>query len=153
MTLSLQALDNQSSVSGQLKPDDMAEIAAQGFGVVVNNRPDREAMFGQPRTDDLKRAAEAAGLLFVDLPFPGPNVSPEQVRALAEILDKRDRRVVAFCKSGMRSALIWAAAEVAAGRGLDEVLSAARNAGQNLDPIGERVAALAAVARQLQERG
>ena len=153
MSLSLQPLDKQSSVSGQLKPDDMKEIAAQGFGAVINNRPDREAMFGQPLTDDLKHAADAAGLLFVDLPFPGPNVTPEQVRALATVLDKRDRRVVAFCKSGMRSALIWAAAEVSAGRSLDEVLSAARNAGQNLDPIGDRIAALAAAARQLQERG
>lgn len=151
--MSLQPLDKQASVSGQLNPDDMKDIAAQGFGAVVNNRPDREAMFGQPRTADLKQAAEAAGLLFVDLPFPGPNVTAEQVRTLADILDKRDRRVVAFCKSGMRSALIWAAAEVSAGRGLDEVLSAARNAGQNLDPIGERIAALAAAARQLQERG
>jgi uncharacterized protein (TIGR01244 family) len=131
----------------------MKVIAAHGFGAVVNNRPDREAMFGQPRTVDLKQAAEAVGLLFVDLPFPGPNVTAEQVRALADILDKRDRRVVAFCKSGMRSALIWAAAEVSAGRSLDEVLSAARRAGQNLDPIGERIAALAAAARQLQERG
>lgn len=153
MSLSLQRLDEQSSVSGQLDPADMTEVAALGFGVVVNNRPDREAMFGQPRTADLKQAAEAAGLLFVDLPFPGPNVTPEQVHALAGILDKRDRRVVAFCKSGMRSALIWAAAELAAGRGLDDVLSAARNAGQNLDPVGERIAALAAAARQLQERG
>jgi uncharacterized protein (TIGR01244 family) len=153
MSLSLQPLDKQASVSGQLSPDDMKDIAAQGFGAVVNNRPDREAMFGQPRTADLKQAAEAAGLLFVDLPFPGPNVTAEQVRALADILDKRDRRVVAFCKSGMRSALIWAAAEMSAGRSLDEVLSAARNAGQNLDPVGERIAALAVAARQLQERG
>ena len=102
MTLSLQALDSQSSVSGQLTADDMKEVAAQGFGAVVNNRPDREAMFGQPRTADLQQAAEAAGLLFVDLPFPGPNVTPEQVRTLAAVLEKRDRRVVAFCKSGMR---------------------------------------------------
>ena len=153
MTLSLQALDSQSSVSGQLTADDMKEVAAQGFGAVVNNRPDREAMFGQPRTADLQQAAEAAGLLFVDLPFPGPNVTPEQVRTLAAVLEKRDRRVVAFCKSGMRSALIWAAAEVMTGRSVDEVLKAARNAGQNLDPIGERIASLAAAARQLQERG
>lgn len=153
MSLSLQPLDKQASVSGQLTADDMKDIAAQGFGAVINNRPDREAMFGQPRTADLKQAAEAAGLLFVDLPFPGPNVTAEQVRAFAAVLDKRDRRVVAFCKSGMRSALIWAAAEVSAGRSLDEVLSAARNAGQNLDPIGDRIAALAAAARQLQERG
>lgn len=147
MTLALQDIDKQVSVSGQLQPADMAEIAALGFGAVVNNRPDREAMFGQPSTADLKDAAEKAGLLFLDLPFSGPNARPEQVRTLAELLAKRDRRVVAFCKSGMRSALLWAAAEMSMGRGLDDVLAAARNAGQTLDPAGERIASLAAAAR------
>ena len=73
--------------------------------------------------------------------------------ALLRGLAQRDRRVVAFCKSGMRSALLWAAAEMSVGRGLAEVLSAARHAGQMLDPAGEIIASLAASARQLQERG
>jgi len=153
MTLTLQAVDSQVSVAGQLQPSDMAEIAALGFGAVVNNRPDGEAMFGQPRTADLKSAAEQAGLVFLDLPFSGPNARPDQVQALAGLLAQRDRRVVAFCKSGMRSALLWAAAEMSVGRGLAEVLSAARHAGQMLDPAGEIIAGLAASARQLQERG
>ena len=121
----------------------MTEIAAAGYVAVVNNRPDGEAMFGQPRTADLKKAAEAAGLVFFDLPFSGPRATPDQVRAFADLLAGRPGRVVAFCKSGMRSSLLWGAASIASGQSLEEVLAAAMRAGQNLDPVGETMVALA----------
>jgi uncharacterized protein (TIGR01244 family) len=143
MSLPLLPLDDRVAVAGQLRPDDMKEIAAAGYVAVVNNRPDGEAMFGQPRTADLKKAAEAAGLVFLDLPFSGPGATPEQVRAFVDLLAGRPGRVVAFCKSGMRSSLLWGAASIAAGRSLEEVLATALRAGQNLDPIGETMVALA----------
>jgi uncharacterized protein (TIGR01244 family) len=144
---SLLPIDDRVAVAGQLKPADMAEIAAAGYAAVVNNRPDGEAMFGQPRTADLRDAAEAAGLIFLDLPFSGPRASPEQVRAFVDLLGNQPGQVVAFCKSGMRSALLWGAAAIASGRSLDEVLTAATQAGQNLDPVGETMVALARSAR------
>jgi uncharacterized protein (TIGR01244 family) len=144
MNLSLQQLDDRVAVSGQLEPGDMKDVAGAGFVAVVNNRPDGEAMFGQPRTADLKRAAEQAGLVFLDLPFSGPRATPDQVRALATLLAERDGKVVAFCKSGLRSTLLWGAASIAAGKPLQEVLNAARRAGQNLDALGDTMIALAA---------
>lgn len=144
---SLVPLDGRVAVAGQLQPGDMADIAAAGYVAVVNNRPDGEAMFGQPRTADLRMAAEAAGLAFLDLPFSGPRATPEQVRAFVELLARRPGPVVAFCKSGMRSALLWGAASIASGRSLDEVLAAAMQAGQNLDPVGEIMVELARTAR------
>jgi uncharacterized protein (TIGR01244 family) len=143
----LLALDERVAVTGQLQPGDMTEIAAAGFVAVVNNRPDGEAMFGQPRTADLQKAAEAAGLVFLDLPFSGPRATADQVRAFARLLAERPGRVVAFCKSGMRSSLLWGAASIAAGQSLDAVLTAAMRAGQNLEPVGETMVALARSAR------
>ena len=143
MSAALLSLDDRVAVAGQLQPGDMTEIAAAGYVAVVNNRPDGEAMFGQPRTADLRKAAEAAGLVFLDLPFSGPRATPEQVRAFADLLAGRPGRVVAFCKSGMRSSLLWGAASIAAGQSLDVVLTAALRAGQNLDPVGETMVALA----------
>ncbi|MCC8430533.1 TIGR01244 family sulfur transferase [Reyranella aquatilis] len=147
MSLSLLAVDDRVSVSGQLDPADMAEIAGAGFTAVVNNRPDGEAFFGQPRTAELRAAAEAAGLQFLDLPFSGPRATPEQVRALADLLASGDVRVVAFCKSGMRSALLWGAASLANGRSLDEVLQGARRAGQELGGVADLMTGLARAAR------
>ena len=147
MSLSLLAVDDRVSVSGQLDPADMAEIAGAGFTAVVNNRPDGEAFFGQPRTAELRAAAEPAGLQFLDLPFSGPRATPEQVRALADLLASGDVRVVAFCKSGMRSALLWGAASLANGRSLDEVLQGARRAGQELGGVADLMTGLARAAR------
>jgi uncharacterized protein (TIGR01244 family) len=141
------AIDDRVAVCGQLQPRDMKDIAAMGYRAVVNNRPDGEALFGQPRTGDLKEAAEAAGLVFLDLPFSGPRASPEQVRALLELLAERPGPVVAFCKSGMRSALLWGAAAIAAGGSPDDVLVAAGRAGQNLEPVREIMVGLAQAAR------
>lgn len=147
MSLSLLPVDDRVSVSGQLTPADMKEIAGAGFTAVVNNRPDGEAFFGQPRTADLRAAAEAAGLQFLDLPFSGPRATPDQVRAFADLLASGDGRVVAFCKSGMRSALLWGAASLANGRSLEEVLQGARKAGQELSGAADLMTGLAQAAR------
>ena len=56
MSLSLPMADDRVALTGQLTPADMQELAAAGFVAVINNRPDREAMFGQPRTADLDKA-------------------------------------------------------------------------------------------------
>lgn len=145
--MALSSLDARVAVSGQLEPEDMADLAAAGFTAVVNNRPDGEAFFGQPRTAAMQAAAEAAGLRFLDLPFSGPRATPEQARELAALLADPDSRVVAYCKSGMRSALLWAAAAMANGQSLDEVLRSAAGAGHDLRPAADLISSLAQAAR------
>lgn len=147
MTMSLPFADERVALTGQLKPDDMKALAEAGIAVVINNRPDREALFGQPRIADLEKAAQDAGLVFLDLPFSGPRATPDQVRALADLLANGEDKIVAFCKSGMRSALLWGAASLANGRSLDEVLAGGRKAGQELGGAVEVMTALAQAAR------
>jgi uncharacterized protein (TIGR01244 family) len=55
--------------------------------------------------------------------------------------------VLVYCKSGLRSAFLWGAALLAAGRPLDQVLSAALSAGQSLEPLGETMQSLAEASR------
>ena len=147
MTVSLPFADQRVALTGQLKPADMKALAAAGIAVVINNRPDGEALFGQPRTADLEKAAKEAGLVFLDLPFSGPRATPDQVRAFADLLADGEDKIVAFCKSGMRSALLWGAASLANGRSLDEVLAGGRKAGQDLSGAAEIMTALARAAR------
>lgn len=147
MTMPLPFADERVALTGQLKPDDMKALADAGIAVVINNRPDGEALFGQPRTADLEKAAKAAGLAFLDLPFSGPRATPDQVRAFADLLAEGEDKIVAFCKSGMRSALLWGAASLANGRSLDEVLAGGRKAGQDLSGAAEIMTALARAAR------
>ncbi len=70
------------------------------------------------------------------------------MRAFADLLAEGDGRVVAFCKSGMRSALLWGAASLANGRSIEEVLQGARMAGQELSGIAELMIGLAQAARR-----
>jgi uncharacterized protein (TIGR01244 family) len=148
MPVSPVAIDDRVAICGQLQPGDMKDIAAAGFGAVVNNRPDGEALFGQPRTADLRQAAEAAGLAYLDLQFSGPHASPDQVLALVDLLGDQPGRIVAFCKSGMRSALLWGAAAIAKGHAPDEVVATAQRAGQNLEPVRETMVTLGLAARR-----
>lgn len=102
-------LDGKMLVSGQIAPADLEEARRQGVTVVVNNRPDGEDE-GQPTSDEIEAAATAAGLAYRHIPIArglGPTVIEQMRQALEEV---GDGRMLAFCRSGMRSTLAWAVA-------------------------------------------
>lgn len=136
-------LDQKVAVCGQLKPADMPDVAGQGFRTIVNNRPDGEAMFGQPADADLKQSAAAAGIAEHFLPFTLQTLKAEDVRRFQSVLDGADGPVLAFCASGFRSTLLWAMARAAfAGEPVESLLQKASAAGQPLDrhrPLIERM--------------
>ena len=99
-------LTDTVAASPQIAVDDMAAIAAAGFKVVVNNRPDGEAM-DQPASTELARAAEAAGLEYHYYPLNAFNYPGDDVPAMAALFDDASRPVFAFCRSGTRSTNLW----------------------------------------------
>ncbi|EED32741.1 conserved hypothetical protein TIGR01244 [gamma proteobacterium NOR5-3] len=98
-------LTENLAVSPQIQVDDMPAIAAAGYQVVVNNRPDGEAM-GQPCSDDMAAAAVAAGLEYHYYPLNAFNYPGADVGAMAALFDG-PRAVFAFCRSGTRSSNLW----------------------------------------------
>ncbi|MFN3302255.1 MAG: TIGR01244 family sulfur transferase [Roseateles sp.] len=110
MSLPLQALTPDVCVAPQLTPEAMAEAAAMGFKSVVNNRPDFEHGPDQPASADIQAAAEAAGLQYRHLPVAGGYQTPEQVAAMAALLAELPRPLLMFCRSGARSANLFAQA-------------------------------------------
>lgn len=99
-------LDERVFVAGQIGPEDMAEIAALGVATIVNNRPDGEEP-GQPSGAEIARAAAAAGLAYREVLVAGP-IAPAQVEAMAGIAGDRPGKLLLYCRSGQRSALLWA---------------------------------------------
>ena len=89
----------------QIHVEDMSAIAAAGYQVVINNRPDGEAM-GQPSSDELRAAAEAAGLEYHYYPLNAFNYPGNDIGAMADLFDGA-RPVFAFCRSGTRSSNLW----------------------------------------------
>jgi uncharacterized protein (TIGR01244 family) len=98
-------------VAGQLTPEAMVEVARAGFRSVVNNRPDFEYGPDQPTHASIAAAAAAAGLEYRYLPVAPGFQTPEQVQAFAQLLEELPRPLLAFCRSGARSAHLFMLAQ------------------------------------------
>jgi len=123
-------LDDRLSVAAQLLPEGVADAAAQGFRLLICNRPDGEAE-GQPSADTIAAAARHHGLGFVHLPVVGGAIRADTIEAFRDAVAKADGPVLAFCRSGMRSTLLWALGE-ARHRPVDAILDTDQAAGFDL---------------------
>jgi uncharacterized protein (TIGR01244 family) len=106
-SLPAQALTADFAVAPQLDPAAMAQAAAQGFRSVVNNRPDGEGGPGQPTSQTMQAAAEAAGLVYAYLPVSGGYQSPEEIAQFRQLIDTLPKPMLAFCRSGARSTRLY----------------------------------------------
>lgn len=95
-------------VAPQLTAQDIKQAAEQGMNVIMCNRPDGEEP-GQPTSAEMKSAAEAEGLSFVYLPMQGPNFTEDYVRQV-KTLNSEQKNVLAYCRSGNRSSILFNAA-------------------------------------------
>jgi uncharacterized protein (TIGR01244 family) len=97
-------------VAPQLLPQSMAEAARAGFRSVVNNRPDFEEGPHQPTNASIEAAAKAAGLEYRFLPVGSAYQSPEEIAAMARLIEELPRPMLMFCRSGARSTRLYQAA-------------------------------------------
>ena len=119
------------SVSAQIDVDDIAELAAQGFRGIVNNRPDGEEP-GQPDNATLESAARTAGLAWRHIPVVGMPFAPATLQEFGAALEELPGPLLAFCRSGTRSSALWA---MQAPGTADEILATARAAGYDLSML------------------
>lgn len=94
-------------VTTQLSPEDMPLAKAAGFGSVVNNRPDREGGAAQPASSELEASARAAGLAYHHLPVAPSGHADQDARRMVELVDSLPQPVLAFCRTGARSAALY----------------------------------------------
>jgi uncharacterized protein (TIGR01244 family) len=130
----IRQLDDRVMVSGQVQPHEVAGLAEQGITVLVNNRPDGEEA-GQPLAGEIEDAAAAAGISYRFIPIIrgiGPADVEEMQKALREA---EGGKLLAFCRSGTRSALAAALAKRAEGASAEEVVQTLNQAGFDHGPI------------------
>ena len=120
--------------SPQITPGDLADAAAQGVTLVVNNRPDGEAP-DEPQGLEIEAAARAAGLDYLAIPIGQAGFSEPQVAALAEALDAAEGHLLGYCRTGTRSTLLWALAQARSGRDPQQIADAASEAGYDVSPV------------------
>lgn len=125
------------AVAPQLGLDDLDAVKAAGFAMVVNNRPDGESP-GQPAEAEIARRAGELGLAYRYVPVVSGHFGQREVEAFREALDSAQGPVVAFCRSGTRSAFMWAFAQ-AGEKPADEIIDAAAEAGYDLSALRGRI--------------
>ncbi|MFL6829385.1 MAG: TIGR01244 family sulfur transferase [Sphingomicrobium sp.] len=116
----IRQLDDRTLVSGQIAPHEVAGLAEQGITVLVNNRPDGEEP-GQPQASEIEDAAAAAGIAYRFVPIIR-GIGPADVECMQEAMrEAGDGKLLAFCRSGTRSALTLALAQRESGATREEV--------------------------------
>lgn len=128
------ALNDHVLASPQITLDDVAAAAAQGVGLIVNNRPEGESDDQTPGAA-IEAAARAAGMDYVAIPVTHAGFSEGQVKAMAAALSSTDKPVLAYCRSGTRSTLLWALAEASRGKSPHALSAAAAQAGYDVSPV------------------
>jgi uncharacterized protein (TIGR01244 family) len=129
------------SVTGRLDRPDIEALAHAGVRTIVNNRPDGEDP-GQLPAAEARRLAEALGIAYHHIPITAATLSRGDVDAFAATLRDAPAPVVAHCRSGTRSTLLWALSQMREGaEPLRLVAEAAR--------LGIDIASLPALAARL----
>ena len=130
----IRQLDDRTMVCGQIAPEDVAGLAKQGVTVLVNNRPDGEES-GQPLAGDIENAAARAGIAYRFVPIIR-GIGPADVEAMQEALGAAaGGKLLAFCRSGTRSALVCALAHREEGASREDVEQKLTSAGFDSGPI------------------
>jgi sulfide:quinone oxidoreductase len=126
------------SVSGQITAGDLAAIKAAGFRSLIVNRPDGEGP-DQPTFPEIEAEARGLGLEARYLPVESGKVTDADAKAFETAFDELRKPVLAYCRTGTRSATLWAFSQ-AGKRPLPEILERARQAGYDMSGVVRRIA-------------
>jgi uncharacterized protein (TIGR01244 family) len=127
-------LSDHVLASPQITSADLAEAKADGVSLVINNRPEGESDDQVPGAE-IEAAARGLGMDYVAIPVTHAGFSGPQVEAMAEALAAADGKILAYCRSGTRSTLLWALAEASKGADLEAVTAQAAAAGYDVSPV------------------
>lgn len=136
-------LTDRILVSPQITIDQVEQAKAQGVTLIINNRPDDEEP-GQVNGAEIEAAAKAAGIAYLAVPVAHGGFAPWQLDGMATALEQADGgKLLAYCRSGTRSTLLWALTRARAGDNADVLAAQAAAAGYDIGPVRQIMDALA----------
>lgn len=136
-------LTDRILVAPQISVEQVAEAKAQGVTFIINNRPDDEEP-GQVNGAEIEAAAQAAGIAYLAVPVAHGGFAPWQLDGMAQALEQAgDGKLLAYCRSGTRSTLLWALTRARAGDNGDVLAAQAAAAGYDIAPVRQIMDALA----------
>ena len=137
----IRPISDSVAISGWLDEEDFAEVKSLGFDKVINFRPDNEARDQIPSAE-AEAAAHRSGLDYVQIPVTRQDLFKDDIVELAAKEFASGGRTLAYCASGQRAAIVWAAA-TARSHPVDEVLSTVGAGGFDLRLIRDDLEAQA----------
>lgn len=121
-------------VAPQISVDTVTAAAAEGVTLIVNNRPEDESADQTPGPE-IEAAAQELGLDYIAIPVTHAGFAEWQVTAMADALEGTNGKILAYCRSGTRSTLLWALARASKGDHPAVLAEKAADAGYDLTPI------------------
>ncbi|TRD11502.1 TIGR01244 family phosphatase [Erythrobacter insulae] len=134
-------------VSEQIDISDVEKAKADGFALIVNNRPDGEDP-GAAQGQDIREAAEKVGIGFLEIPITHAGFSLPQIDELVDAITgaggpETAVKVLGYCRSGTRSSLLWALAQAKLGKNPEVIEAEVEQAGYSVAPVRPTIDMLA----------
>ena len=106
--MTIYRLSEICAVSSQIQAGDVAALATDGFTTIICNRPDGEDS-GQPTCAAIATECAAHGVVFHSIPIARNGLTMEMVESFRQAVAASTGHVLAYCRSGQRSSVIWQA--------------------------------------------
>lgn len=104
--MDINRLSSDFAATGQVLESDLEQAVALGFRTIVDNRPDGEAP-DQPGHAEIEAAARSFGLGFAYIPIVPGQSCDREAQELRKVLEAMEGPVLAYCRTGARSAALW----------------------------------------------
>ena len=139
--MDIKRLTDNFAVSPQIEPGDIAEIVAEGFQSVICNRPDAEVGTDLSAAT-IRSAVESAGLQWRENVIIGGAMTLENIDLQGQLENELPGPVLAYCRSGTRSATAWSLSR-AGSEETDDIIATAAKGGYDLSPLRGQIEAMA----------
>ncbi|KLT73781.1 pyridine nucleotide-disulfide oxidoreductase [Neisseria arctica] len=137
--MSIRKLDDNLYIAPQLSEEDIQKATELGIQTVICNRPDGEEE-NQPSFNTICQWLDTAGIRHhVHQPVTAPAINTEDAAKFDSLRQQHPAPVLAYCRTGTRSTLLWAYTQAEKGKDSNEILEAARSVGVDLSNFSERL--------------
>ncbi len=103
-------MPNNTVFSPQITPEYVAQIKAQGYKTIINNRPDGEEP-NQPLNADIEKMANEVGIAYHFQPVVPSQINAQDCEDFANIFNQAEKPVFMFCRTGNRCNILFQATE------------------------------------------
>ncbi|AQG98854.1 TIGR01244 family protein [Burkholderia sp. KK1] len=132
----IRKLTDTLSLSPQIFASDLTALRDAGIRSIVCNRPDGEGS-DQPTVSEISTAAAPLGIEVHYLPVDSGKVTDDRATQFGALVASLDAPVLAYCRTGMRSAMLWGLSQTSR-RPLNDIIATASAAGYDLNALARR---------------